>query len=135
MFKILSTYICWKKYMKCNIWRVAVCPSCIWDARFLKVKCTFILCYTEDILILQGVDSCFSLLSNKTVQSCTRLPGVVTSTRCCRYSCLRSWWWVEVHPKHVEQFPDINKLCKVASCWIYIGILSMDLVSCHSSGP
>jgi len=27
-----------KKYIKCNIWRVAVRPSCIWDARFLKVK-------------------------------------------------------------------------------------------------
>jgi hypothetical protein len=29
------------------------------------------------------------------------------------------------YPKHVEQFPDINKLCNVASCWIYtyIGIL------------
>jgi len=27
------------------------------------------------------------------------------------------------HPKHVEQFPDINKTCNVASCWIYIGIL------------
>jgi hypothetical protein len=29
------------------------------------------------------------------------------------------------HPKHVEYFPDINKLCDVASCWIYeyIGIL------------
>jgi hypothetical protein len=26
------------------------------------------------------------------------------------------------HPKHVEQFPDINKLCNVAFCWIYIGI-------------
>jgi hypothetical protein len=28
------------------------------------------------------------------------------------------------HPKHVEQFPDINKLCNVASFWIYtyIGI-------------
>ena len=26
------------------------------------------------------------------------------------------------HPKHVEQFPFINKLCKVASCWVYIGI-------------
>jgi hypothetical protein len=28
------------------------------------------------------------------------------------------------HPKHVEQFPDINKLCNVATCWIYtyIGI-------------
>jgi hypothetical protein len=23
------------------------------------------------------------------------------------------WWY---HPKHVEQFPDINKMCKVASC-------------------
>jgi hypothetical protein len=22
------------------------------------------------------------------------------------------------HPKHVEQFPDINKLCNDASCWI-----------------
>jgi hypothetical protein len=27
------------------------------------------------------------------------------------------------HPKHVEQFPDINKLCNVVPCWIYIGIL------------
>jgi hypothetical protein len=27
------------------------------------------------------------------------------------------------HPKHVEQFPEINKLCNVESCWIYIGIL------------
>jgi hypothetical protein len=26
------------------------------------------------------------------------------------------------HLKHVEQLPDINKLCNVASCWIYIGI-------------
>jgi hypothetical protein len=27
------------------------------------------------------------------------------------------------HPKHVEQLPDINKLCNIVSCWIYIGIL------------
>jgi hypothetical protein len=27
------------------------------------------------------------------------------------------------HPKYVEQFPDINKLCSVAFCRIYIGIL------------
>jgi capsule polysaccharide modification protein KpsS len=38
MFKILSTYICWKKYIKCNIWRVSVRLSYIKDARFLKVK-------------------------------------------------------------------------------------------------
>jgi len=22
----------------------------------------------------------------------------VTNTRCCRYSCLHSWWWVVVPP-------------------------------------
>ena len=38
MFKILSTYICWKKYIKCNIWGVVVHPSYIDDARFLKVN-------------------------------------------------------------------------------------------------
>jgi hypothetical protein len=27
------------------------------------------------------------------------------------------------HPKYVEQFSDINKLCNVASCWMYIRIL------------
>jgi hypothetical protein len=31
--------------------------------------------------------------------------------------------WRRYLPKHVEQFPDINKLCNVASCWIYIGVL------------
>jgi hypothetical protein len=38
MFRILSTYICLKKYIKCNFWRVAIRPSYIQDARFLKVK-------------------------------------------------------------------------------------------------
>jgi len=23
----------------------------------------------------------------------------LTSTRCCRYSCLCSWWWVEIPPE------------------------------------
>ena len=27
-----------KKYIKCNIWWVAVRPSYIWEARFLKVN-------------------------------------------------------------------------------------------------
>jgi hypothetical protein len=55
----------------------------------------------------------------------------VTNTRCCRYSCMRSWWWVEVPPETCEQFPDINKPCKVASCWIYIGIYLLVLPSCR----
>jgi len=47
----------------------------------------------------------------------------VTNNRCCRYSlCAPDDGW-RYHPKHVEQFPDINKLCNVASCWIYIGII------------
>jgi hypothetical protein len=29
------------------------------------------------------------------------------------------------HPKYVEQFPDMNKLCNVAYCWIYWNILTM----------
>ena len=43
----------------------------------------------------------------------------VTNTRCFRYSCMYSWWWVVVHPKRIEQFPCINKLCNVAYFWIY----------------
>jgi hypothetical protein len=35
--------------------------------------------------------------------------------------CAPDDWW-KYQSKHVEQFPDINKLCNVASCWIYIGI-------------
>ena len=31
-------------------------------------------------------------------------------------------------PKHVEQFPDINKPCNVASCWIYTRILILLLL-------
>ena len=33
------------------------------------------------------------------------------------------------HPKHVEKFPDINKLCNVTSCWICIGIRSVDIIT------
>jgi hypothetical protein len=39
-----------------------------------------------------------------------------------RVVCAPDDGW-KYHPKHVEQFPDIDKLCNVASCWIYIGIL------------
>jgi hypothetical protein len=38
MFKVLVLIFVGKKYIKCNIWRVAVRPSYIQDARFLKVK-------------------------------------------------------------------------------------------------
>ena len=30
-------------------------------------------------------------------------------------------WCVGIHPKHVEQFTEINKLCNTASCRLYFG--------------
>ena len=42
----------------------------------------------------------------------------VTNTRCCRYSCMRSWWWVEVPPEICRSVSRYNKPCNVASCWI-----------------
>ena len=48
--------------------------------------------------------------------------NALTNTRCCRYSCLRSWWWVEVPPKTCRAVSRYNKLCNVASCWVYFGI-------------
>ena len=44
----------------------------------------------------------------------------VANTTCCRCALDDGW---KCHPKHVEQFPNTNKLCNSASCWIYIGIL------------
>jgi len=32
-------------------------------------------------------------------------------------------------PKHVEQLPDINKLCNAASCWIYTGTFQQLLLN------
>jgi hypothetical protein len=48
-----------------------------------------------------------------------QIPNAVDTVVCA----LDDGW--KYHPKRVERFPDINKLCNVASCWIYsyIGIL------------
>jgi hypothetical protein len=46
----------------------------------------------------------------------------VTNTRYSRYSCMCSWLWVEVPPEIYRAVSRLNKLCNVASCWIYIGI-------------
>jgi hypothetical protein len=47
----------------------------------------------------------------------TQTPDAVDTVVCAPHD---GW---KYHPKHVDQFPDINKLFNVASCWIYIGIL------------
>ena len=44
----------------------------------------------------------------------------LTNTRSHRYSCMCSWWWVEVPPETCRAVSRYNKLCNIASCWIYI---------------
>jgi hypothetical protein len=46
----------------------------------------------------------------------------VRNNRCYKYSCLRSWWWVLISPETCRAVSRQNKLCNVASCWMYIGI-------------
>jgi hypothetical protein len=45
-----------------------------------------------------------------------QIPDAVDTVVCCPDD---GWRY---HPKHVEQFSDMNVLCNNASCWIYIGI-------------
>jgi hypothetical protein len=69
--------------------------------------------------------STVSVICHIVIATCRLTAGSsngVTNTRCCRYSCMRSWWWVKVPPKTCRAVSRYNKLCKVASCWIYIGI-------------
>ena len=54
------------------------------------------------------------------------IPGAADTVVCAPDD---GWWY---HPKYVEQLPDINKLCNVASCWIYIRIFPV-LLSAHKS--
>ena len=44
------------------------------------------------------------------------------STRCCIYSFWTPDDGWRNHLKHVEHFTEINKLCNVASCWLYLKI-------------
>jgi len=62
-----------------------------------------------------------SLRSNSSTIAAGSSNGV-TNTRCCRYSCMRSWWWVQVTLETCTAVSIYNKLRKVASCWTYIGI-------------
>ena len=45
----------------------------------------------------------------------------LTSARCYRYSCVLMMGGENTR-KHIQQFPEINKLCNVASSWIYLYI-------------
>jgi len=52
----------------------------------------------------------------------------LTCARCCNYSYVCSWWWVEVPPETCRAvFQKYNKLYIVASCWTIIDIVTICL--------
>jgi len=71
--------------------------------------------------------------AHTTVSTASGICHTVTATAVDTVVCAPDDGW-KYHPKHVEQFPDINKLCNVASCWIYIGILLEAHCILHISG-
>jgi len=70
---------------------------------------------------------CYLLLLWKSSTLAAGSSNGLTNTRCCRYSCMRSWWWVVVPPETCRQVSRYNKLCIIASCWMYIGIHEMQV--------
>jgi hypothetical protein len=67
---------------------------------------------------------CYPPLSWKSWSCSSNSSTIAAGSRyCCKYSfvCASDDGW-KYHPKHVQQFPCMNKRCNVVSCWIYIGI-------------
>ena len=59
---------------------------------------------------------------SSTIVPCSRKG--LTSTRCCIYSFWAPDNGRRNHLKHIEYFTEINKLCNLASCWLYLKIYS-----------
>jgi len=57
----------------------------------------------------------------QTVSATCRYRGSVEKSSTIAAVWAPDYGW-RYHPKHVEQFPETNKLCNVASCWLYIRI-------------
>ena len=75
-------------------------------------NCIYSICYLSDRY-------CYLPLSRQVAVTVWQIPDAVDTV-----VCAPDVGW-KYHSKYVEQFPDINKLCNFASCWIYeyIGIL------------
>ena len=80
-------------------------PFIIWIAN----NCIYSIWYLSDRY-------CYLPLKRQAAVTAWQIPDAVDTVVCAPDD---GWWY---HPKHVEQFPDINKLCNVASCWIHIRI-------------
>jgi hypothetical protein len=54
----------------------------------------------------------------------------VTNTRCCRYSCMHSWWWMEVPP---ETRRAVSRYKKNVQSYILLYIYRNTIRSSHYS--
>jgi len=79
----------------------------------LNVVCHLLVLLGDLTFMGPCIVSIFQYISNKILT----LHSLFISGNC---STRFGWYF---HLKRVEQFPDINKLCNVASSWIYIRIL------------
>jgi hypothetical protein len=117
------------------MWRIGEAPNSIPIYSYIQQDATL-----HSLFITGNCSTCFrwylhpSLGAHTTVFTASGICHTITAI--CRYRgrvgtlcvdavdtvvCAPDNGW-RYHPKHVQQFPDINEMCKVASCWIYIGI-------------
>jgi hypothetical protein len=59
------------------------------------------------------------------LKNCIYSIGYLTITRCCIYSFWAPDDGRRYRLKHVHYFTEINKLCHVAACWLYLEIWSI----------
>ena len=94
------------------MWRIGWAPNSIPIYSYIQQDATL-----RSLFIFGNCSTCFGWYFHPS-------SGAHTTVSTDTVICAPDDRW-KYHPKHVEQFPDINKLCNVASCWIYeyIGIL------------
>ena len=89
----------------------------LWNA--LNVSCGSSAHHQELNTVYTASDTwsnlfCYLLLSWQVTVKFDKVPDAV-------YTVLSSWWWVEEPPETCGAFHR-NKLCNVASCWLYLKI-------------
>jgi hypothetical protein len=65
--------------------------NCIYSSWYLSHRYCYLLCAVGSVPHPQHTQTC----SNSSTIAADSSNGM-TNTKCCRYSCIRSWWWVEL---------------------------------------
>jgi hypothetical protein len=68
--------------------------NCIYSIWYVSHRYCYLECAVGGIRHPQHTHTC----STSSTIAADSSNGV-TNTRCCRYSCMRSWWWAEVSPE------------------------------------